>query len=560
MDSPPDVLEDRAMCMGLVLEDDLLFTLQFWEEDLTIPTDREDLGDLAGKQLIKKPQKILLLDQSRRVAACTGRKTIKTVNLESKSIKWPLWNRRQRGHDEAMVVAPGQTHLRLLMDRVFPRVAKTPLFALFCDPSDQLRGEGLQRWKTNIWVHWRLEGLSGTDKNMAGPRAKWILGDEMAFGNEVCHGSRIQSALPRANFNYSGVPNFIPSPFRTITSAPYTRGWSVHRGSTFDYNPLYASKESVTNLISAYGSVTNPLYQTQVLGIWTEQMGASAWPPGCFIFHTYPYRVFSPDHKDVADHDWAKVLRGLRTDFKSYVIGWDYGYSPDPSAMIIMGSNDNYKWYAVARLRFRDVVEPDQVDLVLAINRVLKKRVLGISCDSRTAMQLLEKRRGHNIKCMWSMPQGATDRLDVDGDQMLDDKGKEVVVRNREFMSELSRDSMAYANLGAPYYFYTYLSESDHELVDELTTTTCYRTRAMYLVYAAAKKTPGSRSDEDHNTDALRFACDVLYKLWLSAVEGKEEETVEGLGMFSGEVMPGQDSSLTDLSSLLYPRRESIYY
>lgn len=547
------------MCLAMVLEDELLMATQFWAEDLTVPKTREDLGDLVGKITIKLPQKLLLLDRSIRQASCTGRKTIKTINLEVKSVQWPLWNRREIGHDEAMIVTPGQTHQKMLMDRVFPRVDHTPLFSLFCPPDQQLRGDGVQRWQgVNIYVSWRLEGLSGTDKNMAGLRCKWILGDEMAYGNAVCHGSRIQTALPFARIIYSGVPNFIDSPFRRITSEPYSEGWSIHRGSTYDFNPLYESARAKKVLINSYDGVEDPLYVTQVLGIWDDNIGSSAWPSGCFDWHNRAYAIIEPVAADVKAKNWAKVLADLKPVYKHYIMGWDYGFAPDPAVMMLFGSNDQKTWLAAARIRFREVMQPEQVDLVLAIHKVLKQRILIVSSDSRTAVQSLEKRRGHTIKCVWSEPQGATVRKTLEGDPMLNEEGKEVKVRNREFYSEIQRDSMSYGLLKAPYHFYMKLCQDDHDLSDEMAGTTSYRTRAGYLVYAAREKTPGSKSDEDHNTDALRFGAHAAYYLWLKGVEPGDNVPLDQMGLLGKAVMPGQDvkKSMEDLRDRLYPAPE----
>lgn len=928
--SPHDVLDDKNLAFGICLEDELLFTLLFFEEDLTIPADRDDLGDLAGKQLITAPQKLLLLDRSRRIAACTGRKTIKTINLESKMIQWSLWNRRLRGHDEAMVVTPGQTHLGVLMDRVFPRVNNTPLFSLFCGPNDQLRGDGLQRWATNIYVYWVLEGLSGTDKNMAGIRAKWVLGDEMAFGNclaadtfvptengietisaikvgtkvfgwhndclttvtvlgkkssgvretyevrtatrsivattnhpflvavrtreghpgnpstcasewelqwkplaklkkgdlitiardlpsdeiahvsenmaeligmfigdgsftcqtshgkhtgrhsgislavppgnkarircielmttvagrkpseyndsvvlysaklanwlpaigisgtaktkrlppwcfnlpptqrnallkgilatdghdnvtgkswylemanellikdirtlawasgwrvsnihhrkrenywwkkqgkgprwveswivtlkqldgsprernykwsvprgvnrislpkhlaldrirsidfrgekgtwdietesanfvangilvhnSICHGSRIQSAFPRARWIYSGVPNFLASPFRRITDVKpiavaetEKRGrgrpvksatWSLHGGSTYKYNPLYLSEEARADLIESYDGIQDPLYQTQVLGLWTDQMGASAFPPGCFALHQLSYAIHEPQPEEIANHNWARVLHGLQAEYAHYVMGFDWGYSPDPAVLMILGSNDLKSWFAAARFRFREVPLPNQVDLIQAIaEKALQKRVRYISSDSPPALQLINSNIPW-LRTTWSMPQGGTERIDSDGVPLLDDEGKPIKVRNREFMSELIRDSMSYAQLKAPYYFYLYLFERDYDLLDELAGTSATRTTAGYMVYHAPGKTPGAKTEDDHNTDALRDACDAAYKVWLEGIDPVEKVSVEGLGMVGESGLPGQRTDMSDLNPLLYP-------
>lgn len=566
MESPQDILEDRPTAFGLVMEDELLYTLLFWEEDLRIPEERSDLSKLAGTQLITVPQKLLILDRTRRVMACTGRKTIKTINLESKATQWALWNRREQGHDEALICTPGQTHLEPLMDRVYTRVNSTPLFSLFCLPQDQLRGEGVQRWKTGIFVYWRIEGMSGTDKNMAAVRAKWVLFDEGAFGNDICHGSRVQTALPGARWVYSGVPNFLRSPFRRIATEKL-RGWSHHGGSTYKFNPLYWSQQARQELIDSYEGITDPLYQTQVLGLWTEQMGASAFPPGCFSFHDRPYLISHPQAQDIANSNWPKILGGFSPDYRHYVIGYDYGYSPEPAVIVVLGSNDLFNWYSCARFRYREVVLPDQIALIQTIaEKLLGKRALFISSDHRPAIQLLlrampwlrkpefapEEALDH---ATWAVPQGTIQRVDADGMPMLSNEGKPVVVRVREFLSDLIRDAMSYAQLMAPYYFYLHLSEEkDHELIDELGGTSSYRTAAGYMVYHSPKKTPGSRSDDDHNTDALRFACDAAYKVWLEGVE-PEQASLEGLGVVKDAAMPGAEVRWEDMHQILWPPR-----
>jgi len=408
---------------------------------------------------------------------------------------------------------------------------------------------------------WRIEGMSGTDRNMAGLRAKFVIFDEGAFGNWICHGSRVQVALPGVRWIYAGVPNFMDSPFRQISSSkpvkgkedePWLgRGWSRHGGSTFVYNPLYWSEDARTDLIGSYQDVNDPLFITQVLGMWTEQMGASAFPPGCFSIHTKHYiaRTLSP--QDVAAQAWPKLLKGLRCEYQHYVMGFDWGYSPEPAVIIILGSDDQLNWYTVARLRFRDVLLPDQVRLIGAIGAVLKRRVRLLSSDHPPALQLIDDQLPW-IPTTWSVPQGTTERQSVEHEPMLDERGKPIPVRNREFQSELVRDAMSFALLDAPYHFYLHLFE-DHELIDEMTGTSAYRTTAGYMVYHSPNKTPGSKSDDDHNTDALRFGADAIYKLWDRGFQ-VEEPSVEGLGFVDTTevVMPGQAVSYEDLQERLY--------
>lgn len=566
-----DMLDDRDMAFGIVMDDDLLFPLLFWDEDLTIPEERTDLGDLAGKQLITVPQKMLLLDQSERLIVHTGRKTIKTVNLEVKAIKWPLWNRRKVGEDEAMITTPGQTHLDQLMNRVYARIRGTPLFSLFCPDNNMTKGAGETVWLTNMHVYWRIEGISGTDRNMAGVRAKWILGDEMAFGNDICHGSRVQTALPGAKWIYSGVPNFMNSPFRRIaTSKEGGKDWSDHTGSTYDYNPLYGSAKARRDLINSYESVSDPLYLTQVLGLWTDRMGASAFPPGCFNLHSKSFFLSNPSTEDIENQEWTKILKGFNANYKSYLIGYDYGYSPDPSVIIVFGTNDDSAWYMTARFKLEAVKQPDQIAFIKKLCETsLRRQVALISTDNVQAKQLIESsipwlRQSllGNELVTWSVPQGTTERIDTDGEPTLTPKGKPVTVRNKEFQTELLRESMTYATLNAPYYFSFALPKGDDDTLDELAGTSAVRTNAGYLTFHSPKKTIGSKSDDDHITDALRFSADAAYKLWLYGISTTEEHSVAGLGVITTGVMPGQtpDDPSEFSNPALYPARDSGYY
>ena len=87
-------------------------------------------------------------------------------------------------------------------DRIFSTIMQEPLFAEMVDrnPSSgnmmMSKGDGYVQFKTSWKWHLRIEGVSGTDVNMVGLRCKRIVGDEMAFGTDICHKSRVNTAMP----------------------------------------------------------------------------------------------------------------------------------------------------------------------------------------------------------------------------------------------------------------------------------------------------------------------------------------------------------------------------
>ena len=516
------------LAAGIVMQDPLLFAAFFWKDDLTIPEERTDLGVLAGQQIISKEQKLMYLDESRRVLFCTGRKIAKSLCIESKIVQWSIMNKRagggdMQGHDEALVLAPSEGHLKPIQSRVWSRISSVKIFKEMVISAARGNKPELL-WSTGIKVFFRCEGMSGTDTNMAGIRAKWVLGDEMAFGDQTNHASRLQTALPNAKWLYAGVPNGVrTSPFYELDQTTLGSNWSRHKYPT-TINPLYWTNDAQAELIKNYGSESNPGYITQVLGQWAEQM-VSSFPPSMIATHKdvfYTMEIGPGAAKRMLDSGRiGDFLTIPSVRCERFAIGNDHGYSPDPSVFIFAiqkiepdrGINDllTHTWRYFARITFRTVTMPEQDRIILhIINHCFPGAVFaGFGSDERKVIHDLHDRAPHlRDRIMWMPPGGDQVETDDFGLPKLDDGGHIIKVGNKQYWTEKLKDAMAYYNSGLePYPFYLLLGQDD-QVISELVSTTETKRESGYTTYHGVKL--GGHRQLDNNTDALRYLVGVI--------------------------------------------------
>jgi len=200
---------------------------------------------------------------------------------------------------------------------------------------------------------------------MVGLRAKFVVGDEMAFGNFVCHNSRLQTALPGAVWRYAGVPNGVrATPFYHIDNEP-NNGWSKHHYPTY-INPLYQSEEAKQQLITDYGGEDTQGYVTQVLGLWGEEL-VSSFPPGSIAVHDLPYFIKTvmpfQNESELEEIPLRVSLPTVRCE--RFALGMDYGFSPDPSEIVGAYTKGENIWKEYFRVHLARVAQPHQVAIIL---------------------------------------------------------------------------------------------------------------------------------------------------------------------------------------------------
>lgn len=538
-------LSSDELAAGIVMQDPLLFAEYFWRDDLTIPEGRTDLGALAGRQYISKEQKMMYLDESQRVIFCTGRKIAKSLCIESKIIQWSIMNLRVvddiMGNDEALVFAPAEGHLSPIQTRVWKRISSVSVFKKMVIAARRGNKPALE-WTTGLIVYFRIEGMSGTDTNMAGIRAKWVLGDELAYGDFTNHNSRIQTALPSAKWLYAGVPNGVrTSPFYAIDQTTMGRTWSRHKYSTF-VNPIYWSHKAYEDKLSQYQSQSDPGWITQVKGLWAETM-ISSFPPSAIATHEDMY--FTMDlgagraQRMVEATDMRDTINIPAVTCTRFAVGHDYGFSPDPAVSIIAiqrdkSDVDNKIWRYYARITMRTVPMPHQAKILsFLINNLFRgAEFYGFGSDRREMIHSMEEMSPMlKSRLFWSYPGGDVVEMDHYNRPKTDENGRVIKVGKKQFWTERLKDSMSFWNSNLPPDPFYLLLARDETVLNELISTTESKGGSGYIIYHGPPDPSGGRRIIDHNTDALRYlVAAIMMGDECSTVSTTEAELLAALG------------------------------
>jgi len=524
-------LDDNDLALVLCLEDELLFVLLFWGEELS--------------EEMTVQQKLMTCDRSKKILACTGRKVGKTLlGIEARVIRLGVIHKGVgAGITEAMLFAPRDAQMTPIIDRVYGRINRTPFLKSFVD--DMRRGEAPRlSFRTGLIWYARIEGVGGTDQNMVGLRARYIVGDELAYGNWVCHNSRIQTALPDADWWYSGVPNGVRnSPFYQLDQTALGENWSRHKYDTF-INPIYKDPKAKEELTRAYGGVDTPGYKTQVLGEWGDEM-QSSFPPGAIAIGTQPYFIrHLPTGVRNNDESIALLLGMGAVRAPLFCVGWDYGFSPDPSVLVIACQREEWKWECVARIVMRQVALPIQARVVRYIYQRLLVGSLGaICCDSADAIQTLQANDPQRAdRFIRTMPGGMMPIVDELGQPVVEaeEDGKEpkpVTMRVKQYLTEKLRQFMLNANLDLP--GQQLKIGNDPDLIEELAGTVERRTQAGYAVYYGPPNPDNPGTMNDHSTDGCRYLSDAILHSIVRADESNDEAALIAAMGWSGKAREG---------------------
>lgn len=509
---------DQEIKAGILFRDPLLFAMLFWKGDLTVPEERDDLEEyLRGNQTLSLEQKLMYCDQSKKVLFCTGRKVCKSLVLEALIIQKSLLNEStddDTGNDEALVFAPAEGHLKPVVERVYARIERTPVFKAMVTRA--LRGNKPQlSWTTGLTVWFRVEGTSGTDTNMAGIRAKWVLGDECAFGDFSNHNSRVQTALPNAKWIYAGVPNGVrSSPFYELDRTNLGLGWSRHKYPTF-VNPLYWSEKAEADLLKAYGTKNTSGYITQVMGQWGEAM-VSSFPPSMIATHNdMAFRMDITATRAKQILEMPNMRDGINipsVNCKAFAIGNDYGFSPDPSVTMFAIQKDdedvkNKLWRIYARLIMRSIPLPQQVKILsFMINNLFGDAMFtGFATDKNEMVQIFQENHPmQKDRVTWGFPAHHVISMDAMGNPLANEEGKVIKKGCKQHWTEILKDAMSFYIADVPANPFYLLLAPDTTVINELVGTTENKGSGGYTTYMGPNDPTGSKRRLDHNTDALR--------------------------------------------------------
>jgi len=515
-----------ALALGIVLFDQLLFSLFFQSGDLSIePT---------------VPQKLMFLDRSRRVLLCTSRNVAKTVSLIGRMMRdvaTHLNVKRRKGvasHiDEIMLTTPTEGQLNPIVDKLFGNLTHTP--GLKCLVKEYHKGDAPELiTTTNLKLYARIEGTSGTDRNMVGIHPIKIYGDEQAFSSAVNHRSRLMGAFYDTEWVYAGVPNGVRgTPFYNLDQTGDGDNWSKHHMSALDANPRFRGPNATKHrkqLIKDYGGEHSPEYIMQVLGEWGDE-AMSSFPPGSVSWsNDIPYFISILSGKDVEvaikTHALPMSMRIPQVRCQSALIGWDYGFSPDPTTFLVAVQTGNDSiWRTYCRVSLYQTALPHQIEVLkFIVNTILSNRLTMLSVDSQPAYQLLISDDNKHIfqgKIKLTNQGGAVE-IDLDtGEFIKEDRRMQsdiqakrrlkrtAIQRRKYFLTEMFRRYMmnALLNIEGPKLIMSYDTELETELIG---TVERRRPDSGLIVYEVPRQSARNRPAPDQIVDAARALSDCI--------------------------------------------------
>lgn len=515
-----------ALCLGLILTDQLLFSQHFQKADLSLEPS--------------VPQKLMALDNSMKILACTSRNVAKTVImmrgrlLRDISTYLPTGAKQQ---EEILLTTPTEGQLEGVAPYLISDINRQPFFKSLVKRQN-LGDKPEIELKTGLIIKGRLEGLSGSDKNMTGIHPIKIYGDEQAFADEINHRSRAGGAQVGCRWIYTGVPNNLKqTPFYKLDQTPAGKYWSHHNFGLFEGNPSFiGNKKAQKEKIREFGGESTLDFITQVKGAWSDS-ASSAFPPGSVSWIEdpnvpyYHHNFNGRQVRDAIERDKLFVLLGTPSVLaKRCCIGWDFGLTVDPTTFLVgIQTEDNGAWRTYCRYSLYQTPVADQIEVLkMIIRRIVNEKFIMLSMDNPVAGEMLSSsdnlqyfnnkfkftRAGANVDVdieTWKVVTDETKELP----EVLDKKarGKILKMGRKYFLTETIRRMML--NQINSRRLETRLELGlDPELEGDLKSCIEQKTQGGTIVYPVARsKGVSGKISPDQALDALRALVDSIVEI-----------------------------------------------
>lgn len=526
--------DEGALALGLVLTDQILFSIFFQKKDLSL----EPTVD----------QKMMIGDESQYVLLCTSRNVGKSVSLIGRITRdivtyLPSENIRD---DEILVFTPSESQLIPLAGRIFDFLNKDALFRAQIKTWNRTTDKPLLETRSGLKIHFRIEGTNG-DTNMVGLHPFKIYGDECAFGSDLCHTSRMAGAQPNCKVLYSGVPNGVRNtPFYRLDKTRYGDDWSRHKFSMLTANPLFLKSAKYRKKIAAmFGGKHSPSYITQVKGEWGDE-AVSSFPTGSVSFDTFMYgRKVHPYYEArlsageintaVQENRLPLLLKIPSVQCIRAAIGWDYGFSPDPTTFTVaIQQEEDSSWKTYCRISLYNTPLHRQIDILKYLwNVILNGKAMMISTDNQIAFQEIMKDEVRHIfgdRCRHVNIQGTvnidtetgkvvTEKDEKDAEVMLHKAdGKIVFMTMKHWLTEKLREYMMSAilkNETGTRLELGYDGELESEFIG-----TVERKQGNKTTYEVPKNS--NKVNADQIVDSMRYLVESIYEIEMMRNRGED--------------------------------------
>jgi hypothetical protein len=331
------------------------------------------------------------------------------------------------------------------------------------------------------------------------------------------------------------VPNGVRStPFYNLDKTHDGDGWSRHKMSMLTANPLFlASAKYRRNMSKMFGGKHSPDYITQVLGEWGDE-AMSSFPSGSVSFDSFMYgRKVHPYYpvrlsglevgNAIREARLPALIRIPSVHCLRVVIGWDYGFSPDPTTFIAaIQTDEGGPWKTYCRVSLYNTPLHHQIDVLrFLMSSVFSNRVVMISTDNQIAFnEMMRDELQYIFKDVikLSNPGGTIEYDSVDGVALTEENKNrpEVILHRNE--GKVIREWVKYwlTETLRRYMMNAILQKSDDirfelgydaELESEFLSTVERKTKS-HTIYEVPKDS--RKVNMDQLVDALRYCTDAI--------------------------------------------------
>jgi hypothetical protein len=269
-----------------------------------------------------------------------------------------------------------------------------------------------------------------------------------------------------------------------------------------------------------------------VLGQWGEEAFTS-FPPGSIaVDPSLKVQVLEFHENDILGslHNLSSLVSLPYIEGAYYCVGYDYGYSPDPSSITICFSRDRRVWYELARIHLFRVKQPIQVRFIMwLLASGLRGNCLALSTDDAKLVQAVEQVNHDTYDNVYagivhhSDPGSATTLTTEDGKEVMGEDGKPIRQPNKQYFTEELRLVFQSTLTASTSGIHLWLGE-DKPLIDALSGMTERKTGSIHnhVVYECAEK------EQEHDADSLRYLIHAALAATKREEKGEDMRAYEG--------------------------------
>ena len=474
--------------------------------DNFIPVIHKDIKLARGYQIP------LLLDNSVQSVTKAGRKTGKTVSLESDILKTIHENPRSEG----LLTTPNEAHIDPLWSRLTTFIRSDQYWNEFIGKGRLVKSpQYTMEAKNGFILHGRISGTSkGTGLLSLHVNFVWVDESQLYMGTGL---DQLQGCMKEnCRVRIFGVPNGIRKGYLSIAwNDPKIPSFSKHKITRYQ-DPTF-TKDEEDRLIRIYGGKNSQSFLNQVLaedGVSTRKTFNPMYYNKCFV-KLDEYEIFEYDGRKIAEDKIKETELDLPLAPIKKVkisVSADLAFHPDPTIIGIWYDDDDDRAFLLCKIILYNITYTRQAEFIDNIAKMCgaENVAVDIGGPGQTVYLDLVNQNRFPGRQYFTIPIDFRTNVTIGTKTVKDDHGyptSEVVKENAKYYSTVMiEDGFEKKKIMLPI--------QDLELFDEIDSSTKFETSKGTFSYAGV----------DHHLDMIR--CKSLIKFLSKDAKSSTQEGV----------------------------------